>query len=83
MHWRADTGTAHALNFGMTAPRDLKIADFPLSGEGVAGDLFPWDRVIDDRNVLGATHRSVFVNTFQPVGLKSRSMKAVIGKYVA
>lgn len=54
MHWRADTGTAHALNFGMTAPRDLKIADFPLSGEGVAGDLFPWDRVIDDRNVLGA-----------------------------
>ncbi|GGB21237.1 gamma-glutamyltransferase [Allosediminivita pacifica] len=54
MHWRADTGEAHALNFGMKAPSALKIEDFPLSGEGVAGDLFPWDRVIEDRNVMGA-----------------------------
>lgn len=54
MHWRADTGTAHALNFGMAAPAGLQIADFPLSGEGVSGDLFPWDRVVADRNVLGA-----------------------------
>jgi len=54
MHWRADTGTAHALNFGMAAPAALKVADFALSGEGVAGDLFPWDRVVEDRNVIGA-----------------------------
>ncbi|WP_306132418.1 gamma-glutamyltransferase [Roseivivax marinus] len=54
MHWRADTGEAHALNFGMRAPADLSLADFPLSGEGVAGDLFPWDRVVEDRNVVGA-----------------------------
>ncbi len=54
MHWRADTGKAHALNFGMCAPAGLKIEDFPLSGQGIAGDLFPWDRVIKDRNVMGA-----------------------------
>ncbi len=54
MHWRADTGEAHALNFGMRSPAGLQVADFPLSGEGIAGDLFPWERVADDRNVLGA-----------------------------
>jgi len=54
LHWRADTGEAHALNYGMRAPAALRVEDFPLSGEGVAGDLFPWDRVVEDRNVLGA-----------------------------
>jgi gamma-glutamyltranspeptidase/glutathione hydrolase len=54
MHWRADTGAAHALNFGMRSPAGLQVADFPLSGQGIAGDLFPWDRVVDDRNVHGA-----------------------------
>jgi gamma-glutamyltranspeptidase/glutathione hydrolase len=54
MHWRADTGEAHALNFGMKAPGALRVEDFPLSGEGIAGDLFPWDRVVEDRNVMGA-----------------------------
>lgn len=54
LHWRADTGEAHAVNFGMKAPADLRVDDFPLSGEGVAGDLFPWDRVVEDRNVVGA-----------------------------
>ncbi len=54
MHWRADTGQAHALNFGMRAPAGLRIGDFPLSGQGIAGDLFPWQRVVDDRNVIGA-----------------------------
>ena len=53
MHWRADTGEAHALNFGMRSPAGLRIADFPLSGEGIAGDLFPWERVVEDRNVQG------------------------------
>ena len=54
MHWRAETGEAHALNFGMRAPAGLRVEDFPLSGEGVAGDLFPWERVVEDRNVSGA-----------------------------
>lgn len=54
MHWRADTGEAHALNFGMRSPAGLQIDDFPLSGAGIADDLFPWERVIDDRNVSGA-----------------------------
>ena len=54
LHWRADTGKAHALNFGMRSPAGLQVADFPLSGAGVAGDLFPWERVVDDRNVQGA-----------------------------
>ncbi|MHA6345165.1 gamma-glutamyltransferase [Roseivivax sp. CAU 1761] len=54
MHWRAGTGEAHALNFGMKAPAGLRVEDFALSGEGVADDLFPWARVVEDRNVRGA-----------------------------
>ncbi|WP_243405164.1 gamma-glutamyltransferase [Pelagivirga sediminicola] len=54
MHWRADTGEAHALNFGMQAPAKLRVEDFPLSGEGAASDLFPWERVVEDRNIFGA-----------------------------
>ncbi len=55
LHWRADTGEAVALNFGMRAPRGLDVADYPLSGEGKADDLFPWEKVTGDRNVEGAT----------------------------
>lgn len=55
MLWRADTGKAQALNYGMRAPKGLNPKDYPLSGEGVAGDLFPWEKVVDDRNVQGAT----------------------------
>ncbi|MBK0325928.1 gamma-glutamyltransferase [Rhodobacteraceae bacterium F11138] len=55
MIWRADEGCAHALNYGMRSPKALNPADYPLSGEGIAGDLFPWERVVDDRNVQGAT----------------------------
>lgn len=54
MHWRADTGEAHALNFGMRSPSALRVEDFPLSGEGAASDLFPWERVVEDRNIFGA-----------------------------
>ncbi|MEQ8429795.1 MAG: gamma-glutamyltransferase [Roseovarius sp.] len=54
VHWRADTGDAVAINFGMRSPKGLDVADYPLSGEGKAGDLFPWERVVDDRNVEGA-----------------------------
>lgn len=54
LHWRADTGEATAINFGMRSPKGLRIEDYPLSGAGKAGDLFPWERVTDDRNVQGA-----------------------------
>jgi gamma-glutamyltranspeptidase/glutathione hydrolase len=55
MLWRADEGRAHALNYGMRAPAGLDPADYPLSGAGKTSDLFPWDAVVDDRNVHGAT----------------------------
>lgn len=55
MHWRAAKGEAVAQNFGMRAPKGLRVADYPLSGDGIAGDLFPWERVVGDRNVQGAT----------------------------
>ena len=54
MLWRADKGEAVALNHGMRSPKGLKVADFPLSGAGVAGDLFPWEQVVGDVNVQGA-----------------------------
>ncbi len=38
----------------MLSPAGLVVADYPLSGEGVAGDLFPWARVVNDRNQIGA-----------------------------
>jgi gamma-glutamyltranspeptidase/glutathione hydrolase len=55
MLWRADEGRAEALDYGMRAPTALDPADYPLSGEGVAGDLFPWETVEGDRNLQGAT----------------------------
>ncbi|WP_244614962.1 gamma-glutamyltransferase [Pukyongiella litopenaei] len=55
MLWRADEAKAYALNYGMRSPKGLNPADYPLSGAGVAGDLFPWEQVVDDRNIQGAT----------------------------
>lgn len=55
MLWRAEEGQAHALNHGMRSPAKLNPEDFPLSGRGKAGDLFPWEHVEGDRNVQGAT----------------------------
>lgn len=55
VHWRADTKEAVAINFGMRSPKSLKVEDYPLSGEGKANDLFPWERVANDRNIEGAT----------------------------
>jgi gamma-glutamyltranspeptidase/glutathione hydrolase len=54
MLWRAGAGEAIAVNHGMRSPRGLRVEDFPLSGAGVAGDLFPWDQVVGDVNVQGA-----------------------------
>jgi gamma-glutamyltranspeptidase/glutathione hydrolase len=53
--WRADEGRAHAIDYGMRAPAALDPADYPLAGTGKASDLFPWDAVVGDRNVQGAT----------------------------
>ncbi|GHG78867.1 gamma-glutamyltransferase [Pseudodonghicola xiamenensis] len=55
MLWRADKGEAIALNYGMRSPKGLKVSDYPLSGKGKAGDLFPWEEVVDNRNVQGAS----------------------------
>ncbi|MGE4327183.1 MAG: gamma-glutamyltransferase [Pseudodonghicola sp.] len=55
MLWRADKGEAIALNYGMRAPKGLKVSDYPLSGKGKSGDLFPWEEVVDNRNLQGAT----------------------------
>ena len=55
MLWRAEKGEAIALNHGMRAPAGLNVADYPLTGRGVASDLFAWEEVEGDRNVQGAT----------------------------
>ena len=53
--WRADEGSAHVVDFGMRAPRELDPAHYPLTGDGRSSDLFPWPTVVGDRNVQGAT----------------------------
>lgn len=55
MVWQASTQRCQVVNFGMRAPDSLNPADYPLSGQGVASDLFPWAHVVDDRNIYGAT----------------------------
>ena len=55
MIWLAEQKRAIAVNFGMKAPLGIDPANYPLSGEGVASDLFPWPHVVEDRNVTGAT----------------------------
>ena len=50
----ADADQAQVIEFGMRAPQGLELADYPIVG-GKSGDLFPWPRVQDDRNVFGAT----------------------------
>jgi gamma-glutamyltranspeptidase/glutathione hydrolase len=49
---RLADGTAHALDCGMVAPRLLDPAAYPLAG-GLAGDLFGWPAVVDNRNLHG------------------------------
>lgn len=55
LHWRADSSEAVAINFGMRSPKKLNVAHYPLTGKGKAGDLFPWEQVVDDRNVESAS----------------------------
>lgn len=53
--WREAEQRAYTVHFGMRSPRALDPADYPLQAGKTAGDLFPWTRVEDDRNVYGAT----------------------------
>ena len=51
--YRAREQRFEVIDFGMCAPRGLRPADFALTGEGAASDLFPWPRVSEDRNIHG------------------------------
>lgn len=59
MLWRADEGRARALSYGMRSSVSLDPAHFPLSGAGKASDLFPWEAVVEDRNITGASSIAV------------------------
>lgn len=51
--WREREQRARVIDFGMRAPASLDLRDYPLSGRGVASDLFPWAHVVDERNIVG------------------------------
>ncbi|HBS98492.1 MAG TPA: gamma-glutamyltransferase [Citreicella sp.] len=60
MLWREDEGRAYAVNYGMRASEALDPAHYPLAGTGKAtGDLFPWEAVVEDRNVIGGSSVAV------------------------
>jgi gamma-glutamyltranspeptidase / glutathione hydrolase len=50
---RAGEAKAQVVDFGMRAPRGLKVSDYPVIA-GRASDLFPWPNVKDNANVFGA-----------------------------
>lgn len=51
--YRAKDNRYEVIDYGMCAPQSLRVADYPITGEGAASDLFPWPRVEDDRNIHG------------------------------
>ncbi|HEY5897734.1 MAG TPA: gamma-glutamyltransferase, partial [Burkholderiales bacterium] len=51
--WRAGEQKAYVIDYGMRSPAALDPADYPIVG-GQSPDLFPWPRVKDDRNAIGA-----------------------------
>src|SRR5437868_9042581 len=51
--YRAREDRYEVIDYGMRAPRSLRLEDYPLSGGGAASDIFPWPRVKDDRNIHG------------------------------
>lgn len=55
---RAESGAAFAIDGGMVAPAALDPAAYPLTGE-MAGDLFAWPRVAEDRNLKGPMSMAV------------------------
>ncbi len=50
---RAGEDRLQAIDFSMRAPAALDPADYPID-RGLSDDLFPWPRVVEDRNALGA-----------------------------
>jgi len=54
----ARRGEVEAVDFNVQAPAACHERVYPLA-EGVATDLFPWRRVVDDANIVG--HRAVAV----------------------
>jgi len=55
MLWRNEEKKAVALNYGMRSPMQLDPTDYQIIAGAVSDDLFPWEKVKDDRNVQGAT----------------------------
>ena len=51
--YRAREDRYEVIDYGMRAPRSLRLEDYPLTGDGAASDIFPWPRVKDDRNLHG------------------------------
>jgi gamma-glutamyltranspeptidase/glutathione hydrolase len=51
--YRAREDRYEVIDYGMRAPRSLRLEDYPLTGDGAASDIFPWPRVKDDRNIHG------------------------------
>jgi gamma-glutamyltranspeptidase/glutathione hydrolase len=51
--YQAAADEHRVIDFGMRAPASLQLSDYPLTGQGVASDLFPWAQVRDDRNIHG------------------------------
>ena len=51
--YRAHDNKYEVIDYGMRAPDSLRAEDYPLTGDGVASDVFPWPRVKDDRNLHG------------------------------
>jgi gamma-glutamyltranspeptidase / glutathione hydrolase len=51
--YRAREDRYEVIDYGMRAPASLRVADYPLSGDGTASDIFPWPRVKGDRNIHG------------------------------
>lgn len=49
----AKSRSVHVVDFGMIAARGLNPADYPVVGDGKAGDMFGWPPVKDDRNLKG------------------------------
>ena len=57
--YRAKEDRYEVIDYGMRAPQSLRVEDYPLTGDGVASDIFPWPRVKDDRNLHGPSSIAV------------------------
>jgi gamma-glutamyltranspeptidase/glutathione hydrolase len=53
MLYRAREDRYEVIDYDMRAPGSLRPEDYPLTRDGAAFDIFPWPRVIDDRNLHG------------------------------